>query len=688
MRLLLHNEPHDVPIIAEMFGCTAEQLLRRWRELDITVDDTMMKSFVLRLTPQGLKSLGLRFCGKYQPSYPEVVREADREKAVAYLYKLLENVCTHCEGVGSIIVQPEHKSSGKLLDPRPVTCSYCEGDGTAWPPPDTVLAWNPKTRQPYFSRGHRIGSRIRGIINDLDKVDPQTGRKTNPRQRWEKVDEDFRLKVEDVAGPMPEVSLNDVQPQSVAVEYSAADADITLRVDRVLDNMLDADPGHRVPNSLRNIYDINMGCRPLLIHMMEVGTYVDKPRLAALDEQLENAADILLYQLEREVGHYVNPRSPKQVAEVLFDELGLPVIAETDGGDASTADKVLEDLKLYVAALPDSPKNSRDLRIVTRISDHREITTARSRYTIEMPRKCDAGSRIHTTFKDTRTGTNRLSSADPNLQNIINPEKVRAHTGQTGCECMGCGIRGAFSVEPGWSMISLDYSQIEVRVLAHESGDPILIDAITRGLDVHLVTASRIFRIPMAKVSKQQRAISKNITFLILYGGGAPRLRAELKLKGINVTLEAAQELIDAYFDAYPGIARYMRKRIAEAKEFGYVEDMFGWRRYLPGVHSDISGVRSEAERQAVNSPIQSGAAGIMKQAMPEIFWEVLPAVRKKGWWADALLTVHDEFVLQVKKGGEKMLIERCSEAMTRLVKLAVPVTVDGKAGDRWSTCH
>lgn len=690
MHLILHNAAHDIPILAELFGTTSEELMR-----SITFDDTMVAAYVLRLIPQGLKPLERRYNGRKRQSYTEVTREADRRLAADYLRHILTFKCAVCGGDGSMIVEPIG-ARGIKLSPRPVTCESCEGDGTSWPPPDEYLEYvNGEVK---VRRGQKIGTRVRTALrrltivsnsnsqlvddtSDDEDTDDDDGtveeetpsgedRKATGLRKWwvKQVDYDYRVRIEDTVGPMPEVTLDDVVPQSAAVTYSAEDADGTMRIYPILKQQLEAE-------GLTRIYEIDRDTIPLLVRMMEVGTYFDVPYARKLDARLEVECDQILYQLQQTVGHYVNPASPKQVAELLFDELRLPVVKETKTGQESTQDKVLEDLKLQVAAMPDTRGNRHALSILNNITDHRERTKLRGTYTLALPRVVDKNSRIHTTFKSTRTDTNRLSSAYPNLQNI--PARSE----------LGMLVRGAFAAPDGYSLVSVDLSQIEVRVMAHLCGDRNLIRGIRSGVDVHIITASLIFQTTIEKVTKKQRTIAKRITFLILYGGGAMRLRAELRLEGIEVTVEETQTYIDAYLKiAYPGIEDFMDEQCAKARRYGYVETLMGWRRYLPGVHSDLDGVRMESERMAVNAPVQGTAAEIMRMACPVVMDEVLPRVRKTHD-CDPLLTVHDEIVLQVKKGGEEKLAVEVVGAMTGVMKLKVPILAEWKTADRWSAC-
>lgn len=658
-RIVMHHALHDIPIIAELLGMSVEEFLS-WIG---GFDDTMVKAYVLRTVPLALKPSCRRFHGMQMEDYLDVVRDANTAIAVEFLKRLLREKCGRCGGAGQYLVTPTSEKTGKVLAPRVLNCEDCEGDGTSFSSPDEYIEYEngvAKTR-----RGSRIGNRVRRVLFDVRHKPWET----NARERYERVDYEYRLKIEAQIGEMRAVSLDDVVPQERAVTYSAKDADATNRYDNTLDAMIEADTS----GLTRRVYEIDRDTLPILAVMMDRGTYIDVPYLNKLDRRLESECDNIIYKLQREVGHYVNPGSSQQVADVLFGELHLPVIKETKGGDASTQDKVLEDLKLQVA-VDNGEQNKRALRIINLITDHRERSKLRGTYTLPLPRKVDRNGRLHTTFNSTRTDTNRLSSSDPNIQNI----SARTELGML--------VRGAFTTGEGFSLLSVDYSQIEVRVIAHVSGDRHLIDGINSGVDVHYITASRIFKTPIGKVSKKQRAISKRITFLILYGGGALRLQAELKLEGIEVTADEAQGYIDAYLlDAYPGISDYMLETVAHAKRYGYVQDMFGWRRYLPGVHSSINSVRMEAERMAVNAPIQSGAAGVMRLACPVILQDAIGKVRRRGYDCWPLMTVHDEFVCEVQKGGEEMLLQEMTKAMTGVVELAVPVLAEGKFGARWS---
>lgn len=664
MVVVMHNALHDIPIIAELLSMSTSDFMK-WIG---GVEDTMVKAYVLRTVPLGLKPSSRRFHGMAMDDYLDVVRDADRRISLQFIRRLLlEYKCDGCGGDGQLLDDLRvSEKTGKQLQPMVVTCPTCEGDGTRYPSPEETIEYTNGVAS--LHRGRRVGHRLRGIVRD-SQTEPED---TNPRKRWEAIDYEYRMKVEDVAGEMPLVSLNDVEPQSKAVWYSARDADATYRYDHTLDTMLDANSN----DGLRRVYEIDRGMLPLLVRMMEVGTLVDVDRLRQLSNRLLNENDRILYKLERLCGRYVNPGSSKQVAELLFGDWKLPASVMTKGGDESTADKVLEDLKLQVAEWEESPRQRKILTGLGLITDHRERTKLNGSYADKLPRMIDRHGRVHTTFKGTNTESGRISSADPGLQQIPDPNKSE----------LGGMVRSAFIAPPGYVLVECDYSTVEVRYAAHDSGDERLCRALLDGADIHTNTAVMLFDVPAEQITKRQRRLAKTITFSILYGITPQGLKARIRLEtGLNVSVEDTAGYIRRYLqELYPQIGDYMLECYAAARRYGYAEDMFGRRRYLPGMHSAISSVKAEAERISVNHRIQASCASIMKLSGPVILDEVVPAVRKAGWDCDPLLMVHDSFLMQVECGGEEMLMEMMGEAMVGVVGLNVPLKVDGHAGESW----
>jgi DNA polymerase-1 len=393
--------------------------------------------------------------------------------------------------------------------------------------------------------------------------------------------------------------------------------------------------------------------RPLsavLAHMEATGVRLDVAYLRALS--LEVAEEIARLEAEvfRLAGHPFNLNSRDQLERVLFDELGLPAIGKTEKtGKRSTSAAVLEALR---EAHP----------IVEKILQYRELTKLKSTYIDPLPDLIHPRTgRLHTRFNQTATATGRLSSSDPNLQNI----PVRTPLGQR--------IRRAFIAEEGWLLVALDYSQIELRVLAHLSGDENLIRVFQEGRDIHTETASWMFGVPREAVDPLMRRAAKTINFGVLYGMSAHRLSQELA-----IPYEEAQAFIGRYFQSFPKVRAWIEKTLEEGRRRGYVETLFGRRRYVPDLEARVKSVREAAERMAFNMPVQGTAADLMKLAMVKLF----PRLEEVG--ARMLLQVHDELVLEAPKERAEAVARLAKEVMEGVYPLAVPLVVEVGIGEDW----
>nr|ACJ07015.1 PolI [Thermus sp. YSP2A.A1] len=393
--------------------------------------------------------------------------------------------------------------------------------------------------------------------------------------------------------------------------------------------------------------------RPLsavLAHMEATGVRLDVAYLRALS--LEVAEEIARLEAEvfRLAGHSFNLNSRDQLERVLFDELGLPAIGKTEKtGKRSTSAAVLEALR---EAHP----------IVEKILQYRELTKLKSTYIDPLPDLIHPRTgRLHTRFNQTATATGRLSSSDPNLQNI----PVRTPLGQR--------IRRAFIAEEGWLLVALDYSQIELRVLAHLSGDENLIRVFQEGRDIHTETASWMFGVPREAVDPLMRRAAKTINFGVLYGMSAHRLSQELA-----IPYEEAQAFIGRYFQSFPKVRAWIEKTLEEGRRRGYVETLFGRRRYVPDLEARVKSVREAAERMAFNMPVQGTAADLMKLAMVKLF----PRLEEMG--ARMLLQVHDELVLEAPKERAEAVARLAKEVMEGVYPLAVPLEVEVGIGEDW----
>jgi len=435
-----------------------------------------------------------------------------------------------------------------------------------------------------------------------------------------------------------------------AAEYAAEDADVTMRVHKILSPRLEAEEG------LQRVYrEIEMPVLEVLLAMERNGVLIDTFLLAQQSSELGRR----MMEIEAEAfvvaGQPFNLGSPKQIQELLFERDKLPVIKKTPTGAPSTDEEVLAQLAL-------------DYPLPKLILEHRSFSKLKSTYTDKLPRSVNAKTgRVHTSFSQTGAVTGRLASSEPNLQNI----PVRTEEGRR--------IRAAFIAPRGCHIVSADYSQIELRIMAHLSDDEGLLSAFAKGEDVHRATAAEVFGMELAEVTSEQRRYAKAINFGLIYGMSAHGLA-----KQIGVERSAAQLYIDRYFARYPGVARYMEETRALARERGYVETVFGRRLYLPEIKSSNVGRRQGAERAAINAPMQGTAADIVKLAMRAVH-DWLPREKLQS---KLLLQVHDELILEVPDDELERVRVELPTIMSGVAKLKVPLLVEAGAGANWDEAH
>jgi len=455
---------------------------------------------------------------------------------------------------------------------------------------------------------------------------------------------------EDVAGKgAKQITFNQVDVDRAA-EYSAEDADVTLRLHLALWPQIEALPG------LKAVYEtIEQPLVPVLYRMERAGVLVDRELLRIQSSEL--AARMLELQAlaHAEAGGPFNLESPKQLQEILFGKLGIPVMRKTPTGQPSTAEDVLEEL----AATYPLPKL---------ILEYRGVAKLKSTYTDKLPEQINRTTgRIHTSYHQAVAATGRLSSTDPNLQNI----PIRTREGRR--------IRQAFVAALGYSLVAADYSQIELRIMAHLSGDASLLQAFAEDRDVHQATAAEVFSTPLGEVSADQRRSAKAINFGLMYGMSAFGLARQL-----GIGRGEAQKYMDLYFERYPGVKRYMEETRRQAREAGFVETVFGRRLYLPEIQSRNQALRQYAERSAINAPMQGTAADIIKRAMIEVdAW-----LRSSRIPARLIMQVHDELVLEVADEAIAGIEEPLRGHMVQAATLAVPLKVDVGVGRNWDEAH
>ncbi len=455
---------------------------------------------------------------------------------------------------------------------------------------------------------------------------------------------------EEVAGKgAKQIAFSQV-PVERASEYAAEDADVTLCLHRALWPKIESVP------ALQRLYEeIEQPLVPVLARMERQGVLVDRELLKAQSSKFATQLQDLLQQARREAGYDINVDSPKQLQQVLFEKLGLPVVRKTPTGQPSTAEDVLEELSASYA-LP---------RIVL---EYRGLAKLKSTYTDKLPEQINPRTgRIHTSYHQAVAQTGRLSSTDPNLQNI----PIRRPEGRR--------IRQAFIAPPGYGLMAADYSQIELRIMAHLSGDEGLLAAFAENRDVHQATAAEVFGVPLAEVSADQRRAAKTINFGLIYGMSAFGLAREL-----GIERGAANSYVERYFQRYPGVRRFMDETRKQARERGYVETVYGRRLYLPDIRSGNAATRQYAERSAINAPMQGTAADIIKRAMIAVdAW-----CAREDAPARLIMQVHDELVLEVRIDAMEAVADAVRERMTSAAELRVPLQVDVGTGANWDEAH
>ncbi len=455
---------------------------------------------------------------------------------------------------------------------------------------------------------------------------------------------------EDIAGKgAKQLSFNQVALQE-AGPYAAEDADISLRLYHHLIDELDKIP------SLKNVYqDIELPLMPVIQHIERNGVKVDADMLAQQSQQITERLGELETEAFTIAGEEFNLGSPKQIQAIFFDKLELPVIRKTPKGQPSTAEDVLQEL-------------AEDYELPRIILEHRGLSKLKSTYTDKLPGQINPDTgRVHTSYHQTGAATGRMSSSDPNLQNI----PIRSQEGRR--------IRQAFIAGEGRSILAADYSQIELRIMAHLSGDKGLLDAFREGRDIHRATAAEVFEVALDDVEAEQRRAAKAINFGLIYGMSAFGLAKQL-----GVTRYQAQDYIDLYFERYPGVLDYMERTREQAHNDGYVETLFGRRLYLPEINSRNGQRRQYAERTAINAPMQGTAADIIKRAMIRVYHTLQSAS------LDALMVmqVHDELVFEVANDDLGALRKLLKTEMESAAELSVPLLVDMGDGKNWDEAH
>lgn len=459
------------------------------------------------------------------------------------------------------------------------------------------------------------------------------------------------IRFEDIAGKGAKQLTFDQIDLAQAAPYAAEDADVTLRLHQHLWAKLSAEP-----SLAKVLHEIEMPLVPVLARIERQGALVDANLLGLQSNELGEKLVALERQAYEIAGEEFNLASPKQLGVILYEKLGLPVISKTAKGQASTAEAVLAELA------------EQDFELPKVLMQYRTLSKLKSTYTDRLPEQINPRTgRIHTSYHQAVAATGRLSSTDPNLQNI----PIRTAEGRR--------IRQAFVAPKGYKLLAADYSQIELRIMAHLAKDESLLDAFRHGRDVHKATAAEVFGVPLDEVTGDQRRSAKAINFGLIYGMSAFGLA-----KQIGCDRKQAQAYIDVYFARYPGVLAYMERTREQASEQGFVETLFGRRLYLPDIYAKNQALRKGAERTAINAPMQGTAADIIKRAMVAVDnW-----LSESGLDAKVILQVHDELVLEVREDLVEQVREQIKPLMGNAAALDVPLLVEVGVGNNWDEAH
>ena len=459
------------------------------------------------------------------------------------------------------------------------------------------------------------------------------------------------ISFEDIAGKgAKQLTFNQIELEKAA-QYAAEDADITLQLHQKLWPQL-----QQQGDLAQVLRDIEMPLVDILSRIERHGVLIDSKLLSKQSEQLAARIAELEQLAYEQAGKTFNLSSPKQLQEILFNQMGLPVLKKTPTGTPSTAEEVLAELALEY----EFPKL---------ITEHRGLSKLKSTYTDKLPKmQHPVTGRVHTSYHQAVAATGRLSSTDPNLQNI----PIRTEEGRR--------IRQAFIAPPGKKIVAVDYSQIELRIMAHLSQDRALLDAFAQGRDIHRATAAEVFSVSLEQVTAEQRRSAKAVNFGLIYGMSAFGLAKQL-----GVGRNEAQQYVDRYFERFPGVLDYMERTRKQAHEQGYVETLFGRRLYLPDINAQNMMRRKGAERAAINAPMQGTAADIIKKAMIKVDQWLLQQANPP---AVMIMQVHDELVFEVDADKVDQTKQQLTELMAQAASLDVPLLAEAGDGDNWDQAH
>ena len=627
-----HNALHDLAVFRAI-GIDTTRLV---------FDDTMIMAYNLQLEPQGLKPLCARWCNMKMLHFDEVMGDATNRLAVDWLLSSMQ------------VEEMEHEQRCQDEFVRLTTTPYTDAKGKVQP-------------------GRKLKVAPKLPKSPLQKAIERCLKSQRPRGLWDDQIIDLHVEAAHKYGPIWHATLDHVDPQ-VAIHYAGRDSDGTHRLKPGLVERLHA-------NELWDVYQADLGTVPLIDRMQQIGIKPDLDHFARLSEDLTAeigriritlADQLLAAGVDTEKAWDFNPNGGDQTAQLLFETFQLPVLKRTPGGDASTNDKVLE-------ALERDQKLDKGLRdIISTIRLYRETYKLKSTFVDAIPdyvNRWPYDGRIHPTFRITRVVTGRLAASDPNILAMPKHGKFAKR------------FRDGFVSGDGRVLASWDLSQIELRVLAHLSQDPVLLNAFRTGQDLHATLAQRIFGVEPAKQDKSlHRLPAKAVNFGIPMGMTAIGLCLELRKNGVDIDEDDAQRWLDETMALYSQVPVYQMGKVAEARRYGFVTDLRGRRRYIGGIRSYDDAIRSEAERFAFSTPIQAGAQEVMKEAEGYIYREVLLPWWETGRNVEPIVQIHDDLVMETDAGNILDLNDVMVHAMTKVPQhwLSVPIETSGDFGVTW----
>lgn len=640
-RLTIHNSLHDLDVLREGFDLDLD-------DLDIPFDDTMVMAYLLGLEPQGLKPLAYRHAGMLQDDYADIVADAADRLSFAWVYTLHESLPDKAKK----LTKRDAVALGLWPEKTPKGVKY---------EPVVFPQYDERTTRMAYAKGL--------IARMLSKPGGLYKRWADGTAREILVEETGALGM--LESDPPEPTLDDV-PLPRAIKYAARDADATERVRPYLRNQITV-------MGLDDVYETDIGVIPMINRMQHVGLRADLDHFHDLSDMLAIEERFNLEAIEAMAGRPLNPNSGDQVSALLFDDMQLHKqvlnvkFKMTKGGEnaeprISTNDKILEAISGVHPIIP-------------LIQEGREIRKIKGTFCDPMPALVKADGRLHPRYRITRTDTGRLSAADPNV--LAFPKHSKR----------GKLVRMGFLAGEGHELGEWDLAQIEMCVFAHDSEDERMIAEIVSGVDKHAATAAGIFGRPAKTIYEEakakqspgehQRFAAKAVNFGILMGITGHGLLDQFHKNGqLDYTLDKTEELLGEWFRMYPDAKRYIAAKHAEARRHGFVRDMWGRLRWLEGIHAEDEYIRAEAERQAQATPTQSGAQGIIKRAMRNV-WPVLKGLRS-AFWVEPLLQIHDAIILEYDLRARQEVDQVMMAAMTSAVTLRVPVKASNGFGQRW----